>query len=79
LVRSGCGLTLPLNPGAAAVRAKAPIYPELDRPGGRGGVGFPRVRQVAGVRCEGAKAGFPPRVRLGPCARTHQPLDVRAR
>jgi hypothetical protein len=40
LVRSGCGLTLPLNPEATAVRAKAPIYPGLDRPGGRGGAGF---------------------------------------
>jgi hypothetical protein len=55
LVRSGCGLTMPLNPGAAAVRAKAPIYPGLDRPGGRGGAGFPRARQAAGARREGGQ------------------------
>jgi hypothetical protein len=53
LVRSGCGLALPLNPGAAAVRAKAPIYPGLDRPGSGGGAGFPRARQAAGARREG--------------------------
>jgi hypothetical protein len=78
LVRSGCSLTLPLNPGVAAVWAKAPICPGLDRPGGQGGAGFPRARQAVGRGAKGGKSEIP-RARLGPCARTHRSLDVRAR
>jgi hypothetical protein len=77
LVRSGCSLTLPLNPAAAAVRAKAPIYPRLDRPGGRGGTGFPRVRQAAGARCEGGKSGIPNPSQVGSVC-THAPAPRRA-
>jgi hypothetical protein len=79
LVRLGCGPTLPLNPGAAAVWAKAPTCSGLDRPSGQGGAGFPHARRLQGRDAKGAKARFPPRARLGPCARTHWSLDVRAR
>jgi hypothetical protein len=50
LKRSGCGLALPLKPGAANVVAKAPNYPGFDRPGGRGGAGSLRASQDAGAR-----------------------------
>jgi hypothetical protein len=59
-------------------QGESPKLPWLDRPGSCGGAGFPRASQVAGARCEGAKAEYLPRARLGPCAHTHQPLGVRA-
>jgi hypothetical protein len=77
LVRSGCGLTLPFNPGAATVWAKAPICPGLDRSGGQGGVGFPRVRQAAGARREGGKNEIPAPSQVG-SVRTHAPVPRRA-
>jgi hypothetical protein len=60
-------------------QGESPKLPWLDQPGDRGGAGFPRASQVAGARCEGAKAEYPPRARLDPCARAHRPLGVRAR
>jgi hypothetical protein len=77
LVRSGCGLTLPLNPGAATVWAKAPICPGLDQPGGQGGAGFPRARQAAGARREGGKSEIPAPSQVG-SVRTHAPIPRRA-
>jgi hypothetical protein len=62
-------------------QGESPNLPRA-RPAGR-----PRRRRLSShqtgcrgaTRRGGAKARFPPRARLGPCARTHLSLDVRAR
>jgi hypothetical protein len=76
LVRSGCGLALPLNPGAADVGGKAPNYPSLDRPGGQGGAGSLHASQDAGARCEGDKEENSPRASFDLRACAHRPLGV---
>jgi hypothetical protein len=77
LGRSGCGLALPLKPGAVDVGAKAPNCPGSDRPGGRGSACSLRISQDAGARDVGAKEEVPCRARFDSRACAHRLLGVR--